>query len=456
MGGIWSTFPVLISQTWSLVGHIFLGETAASNYEIDACFGRESCDTVGSGDLKDGETAHETILADCHPLICNSSQGPLDSPYYVYQPSGKTRCYTMTGKEASQLNVPMSTKSNLCRMAPEIPDECGWKQGMLMLGMKGSKHPDLYTESSVKYRDSIVSSLKGAGLFLNGGNPIYYTMKGTSEEVAKEVHSVLRGNLDDIAGHHIVFKVSNDTNTMEPFMHVDRLPLASMIANSTGSQDPVELAYAFSIVSSRKTGGNFGWLHNLESEMKGEQQLADLLYPTNQQSEDDGNSSSSIEKDWACPLMRFAFWSKVVQDFSPLSPSPVRTARIFGEASGRNMLRGTRSHPTQTFISLYPILANIMTSNGFFYCTDIKDCQILHTDNANKECTLLETIRSMYDQKHRPIRILRNPSTSPVCMQQLDWPFEAGFMRDGMPNLGMNDRSKQCSVLERLPPFKYR
>lgn len=109
----------------------------------------------------------------------------------------------------------------------------------------------------------------------------------------------------------------------------------------------------------------------------------------------------------------------------------------------------------QLFSSLYSRLANVMTSNGFCYCDSVAACQVLHATTTNRECTLLETIRSLYDRKLRPVRILGGQA---ACNQQLDWPFEAGIMRDGMLNVGVNSsiNNPACNVLNRLPPFKYR
>jgi hypothetical protein len=42
------------------------------------------------------------------------------------------------------------------------------------------------------------------------------------------------------------------------------------------------------------------------------------------------------------------------------------------------MLHGTRSHPTQLFADLYDRLANVMTSNGFCFCVNALDCQVLN------------------------------------------------------------------------------
>ena len=69
------------------------------------------------------------------------------------------------------------------------------------------------------------------------------------------------------------------------------------------------------------------------------------------------------------------------------------------------MLFGTRSHPTQLFGSLYSKLADIDTSNGFCFCVDSEDCMV--GGNAEGQpCTLLDTIRSMYDSKFRTAKLL--------------------------------------------------
>jgi hypothetical protein len=44
----------------------------------------------------------------------------------------------------------------------------------------------------------------------------------------------------------------------------------------------------------------------------------------------------------------------------------MRAALLFGDAE-RNMLHGTRLHPTKVFGSLYDKLANVVTSNSSCY-----------------------------------------------------------------------------------------
>lgn len=157
-------------------------------------------------------------------------------------------------------------------------------------------------------------------------------MKGSADDVSRRVHSILRNSLDDIAGDHIVLKLARDENTLKPFMYVHRTPLASNLvvsflplaetwhrlppllltlgrsqvnnATASNNKDPIESIYLLSQISSRQTGGKRGWLHDLESDMRSEQPMVDRLYPLSTPDSGTGNK-------WACPLLRFAFWSKV-------------------------------------------------------------------------------------------------------------------------------------------------
>lgn len=121
------------------------------------------------------------------------------------------------------------------------------------------------------------------------------------------------------------------------------------------------------------------------------------------------------------------------------------------------MLHGTRSHPTQLFSTLYDKLANVLTSNGFCFCVDSRDCQA----TGSGTCSLLDTVRSMYDSKFRTTKLLTQSNS--VCTQQLDWPFAGGLMRDLMTSQSRYDGQNAtetaagtCNVFDRLPPFQYR
>ncbi len=184
---------------------------------------------------------------------------------------------------------------------------------------------------------------------------------------------MLRGHEDDLGGHHLVLKISKETWSGIKYMRVDKAPLVAVNpVPDNGEVDPAVNIYNRGVESLATTWGNLdGWLYNLAGNMRAEQtsMRVDALHPQQQLVPIGSNK-------WSCPLRRMSFWSKVTESFSPLLPSPGRTAKLFGEASGRNMIHGTRSHPTQLFVSLYSKLANVMTSNGFCYCVNWRDCQV--------------------------------------------------------------------------------
>lgn len=150
-----------------------------------------------------------------------------------------------------------------------------------------------------------------------------------------------------------------------------------------------------------------------------------------------------------------AFWTSLVDDFNPLVPSPARSARLFGKSSGLAMNHDTRSHPSQLFEPLRT-LANVFTTNGFCFCTDPSDCMVPNNAPRSSKkifaCSIIGIIESLYDQEYRPGAAVLSPSS---CGAQLDWPYEAGSMRDGMKSPSRNV-GVECNVLDRLPPFKYR
>ena len=422
---------------------------------------REACDTHQSGSLVNGEYANEEIFTQCHPLICDQGAS---SAFYVYHPTNdRQQCAARNGQVVShRRNVPRRYGTNLCMQRPQVPSKCAVPHGMLM-NLQGKDVSSLYSSHVLRHRlDGSPVASAGAGLFWHGGNPIYYTAKGTEDDVAAQVHAVLRGHIDDLAGHHVVLKVSKERWTGHTFMRVDRTPLAGLASFGGSSEDAAVQAFKHAARSLATTWEvNGGWLYNLAGTMRMEQTVlrVDELYPKTAGTYS-AVGSESIKNRWSCPLRRLSFWSKVTREFSPLVPSPARTARLFGEASGRNMLHGTRSHPTQMFASLYDKLANVVTSNGFCFCVDWQDCQVLST---GKECTLLDTIRSMYDEKFRTTQLLTQDDQ--VCTQQLDWPFVGGRLRDRMEvpsrysspaQVPTETAGNTCNVLDRLPPFQYR
>ena len=152
------------------------------------------------------------------------------------------------------------------------------------------------------------------------------------------MQGVLRSHLDDLAGHHTVLRIDKSTTYFEPtgfntYMRVDRTPLTAHVpvdqAQSSAADDPVARTLAHSKLSTLNTWENInGWLRNLQSTMNAEQIVhrVDALHPKGS----DAAPSAGGVQHWACPLKRLSFWTKVTDKFSPLVPSPPRSARLFG------------------------------------------------------------------------------------------------------------------------------
>ena len=150
--------------------------------------------------------------------------------------------------------------------------------------------------------------------------------------------AVLRSHLDDLAGHHIVLKITNSSTYFAPsgfnkYMRIDRTPLTALppldAAQSSAADDPAVQTVRHSQRSWFTTWENLdGWLRNLPSAMRAEQLSfrVDALHPKG------AAAGSSGSRHWSCPLKRLSFWTRVSQAFSPLVPSPARAARLFGNA----------------------------------------------------------------------------------------------------------------------------
>jgi hypothetical protein len=141
--------------------------------------------------------------------------------------------------------------------------------------------------------------------------------------------------------------------------------------------------------------------------------------------------------------------------FSPLIPSPPRVTRLFGSPLQMNF--GGRSHPTMLF-NTSTRMPVIYTSNGFCFC--VQQATACSQPDGSV-CGFTQTVRSLYDQTWRKSTTLTAGTADP-CVDQLDWPYEGGTMRDGtvMANRKKDDSRNShpvdCDITDRLPPFWYR
>lgn len=329
----------------------------------------DGCDTEQTGLLPDGEFANEAVQSSCHPLIC-----PIDrtdtSPFYRNHPTTqKYRCMQRNGEVVTKMrNVPNKYRNNLCRQRPRVENTCTHAHGMLM-GLQGKSVQSLYGDAVVRHRDDIVAKT-GAGLFWHGGNPIYYTAKGTEDDVTSQVQvgetyalhclqcecfipngytgtrlgqvsyseeatcmptilidtcffsaqAVLRSHLDDLAGHHIILKVVKDTaytsTGFSRYMHVDRVPLTSAGSleamkdrqDPSASGDPSVDVYT-QTAESGGTATTWGTLDGWLRNLASTMRAEQITYKVDVLHPKTSQAVHSSK--WSCPLRRLSFWTQV-------------------------------------------------------------------------------------------------------------------------------------------------
>jgi hypothetical protein len=402
------------------------------------------CDTVQSSRNQDGDWDVEAVDVSCPTYICKDQQ---TSTYFTEYPNAECKVPSENGRTPSKRNIQPSAGTNICYHQPTENTTCTAKQGTLYRTREFDiPISTVYATHSHRHADARISP-HGMGLFVHGGNPLYRDEQPDPDLLAGVVdpHPILWMHPSDLGGHHMVFKVYTHPITLESHLRVDRTPLVrlgsgQLYGTPPGSDGTVAGdAYVHSRQARSTHDVSSGWLYNLRVQMMEEEFSfkADELYPRTA-------GDPLIQSHWSCPFRRISFWTTVVSNgFSPLVPSPVRSARLFGAESGLGMTHSTRMHPIMATAPLTR-LATVYTSNGFCFCATPADCQILLNDSTHP-CGLQQTIKSLYDQQWRSIT---NLDTS-VCQDQLDWPFEGGTTRDGYTMKSRNDQSAQCNVLPR-------
>lgn len=402
------------------------------------------CDTVQSSRNQDGDWDVEAVDVSCPTYICKDKQ---NSTYFTEYPNAKCKVASENGRTPSKRNIQPSAGTNICYYQPTENTTCTARQGTLYRTREFDVPVStVYDTHSHRHADARISPL-GMGLFVHGGNPLYRDEQPDPDLLAGVVdpHPILWMHPSDLGGHHMVIKVYTHPITLESYMRVDRTPLirlgnGQLYGIPYGSDGTVAGdAYVHSRKARSTHDVSSGWLYNLRVQMKEEEFSfkADELYPKSA-------GDPLIQPHWSCPFRRISFWTTVVSNgFSPLVPSPVRSARLFGVESGLGMTHSTRMHPIMVTAPLTR-LATVYTSNGFCFCTTPANCQIQMKDKTHL-CGLQQTVNSLHDQQWRSITNLDTGK----CEDQLDWPFENGTTRDGYTMKSRNSQSAKCNVLPR-------
>ena len=144
------------------------------------------CDTTVPSYAPNGETIGETINYPCNENICGGNH----TEYYDSMPN-RNYCSLYDNTVVSKKNVNQKATSNLCtKMPTTLPTECLWEQGQAMQTTPGKQVTSLYEDYDPVFATDRLRE-QGQGLFVHGGNPLYYTSKNPDIQ-AELTHAILK------------------------------------------------------------------------------------------------------------------------------------------------------------------------------------------------------------------------------------------------------------------------
>ena len=318
------------------------------------------------------------------------------SDYLTLEDGSQMNCPSTYTSTVSQITSNPTAASNLCSKKPSLPASCTNSHGML---------------SQTVYDGNPVSNLYTRQIW-NGGQPASVTQNPLFQGRAPAVNgpSNLVLSPSDIGGHYVQM-VIGITRSGAYTMSVQGLPLASY-ANALSST-------AYSLVSNSP---NMLWTQiNQAYEVN---QLRTTLYP------------NSVCGAWDCPLRRRAFYMGIDSVFRPSVPDPLRTQILFG----------SEAHPTQMATALPTLIAQTASRvlgiyssrNGFCACMS-PPCSGCPSD-----------VGALYGE-WTDSSVLSDGE----CIEQLDWPFTGGKLRDGSSYNQRWTTVTPCGIMDRLPIFRY-
>jgi hypothetical protein len=326
-------------------------------------------------------------------------------------------CWDRNGDKTRNRVVRESQRSNLCTARPRENSTCLHKYGTL--AGKGVPVGDLYEPASdadeLQMRTD--EGVGAVGVSGRGGlfvSPRHLAWHGNTYPTGIGEAGVLRMDDDDIGGHQVRFKIDSlGLHVSDVHMGLHR-----------GLRDAVEGNWQ---------GRGTDWL-NYDEVGEAATVERELLAP----------DRAEDWTDWACPLRQQHFLTGHDAGFAPRLPDLRRARIIFSEANDNQAW-----HPAQKAGSADPAPTGLYFSpNGVCLCGRGVDCRDVATTGQGV-CSFMGTVQGLRSGEW---------GTSEVrdegCMDQIDWPFAGGSLRDG----ATLQRSQQdrCGTLDRLPTYEFR
>lgn len=352
--------------------------------------------------------------------------------FYAHQVAA---CRGADGELAVTRIVPRSAGTNLCSLAPRRNETCGHAQGLLG-GFAGAPAGTLYYP-----QPELPGAGQGGGIFVAPRLPVFRpALDGARGASLRD--SVLKVHPQDIAGHHMRFVVTDSD-----ILRVDELLLVGAETGTLTAR--VAEAKARAGVRHPRGADAGSWL--LWDERS--EHLQDVAHEP---------EISAGAQHWSCPIRQRIFLAGSNARFRPRLPSGRRAALLFAAHHSDSTLR---VHSVQApGAAAARVYANMRTANGFCVCQQTADgaadpwrqCRT-SVQSVRDECSFLQTLASLHDAQWRTSAVQKLYGDTGGCVEQLDWPYTGGALRDGRNMTHTRGGAvSECNLLDRLPEFQFR
>jgi hypothetical protein len=411
---------------------------------------RGGCD-IGKTTIENG--AVDVVDTLCvNAMECNMQTESV--PFYREQVEG---CRQRDGQWAAKRIVAKTERSNVCFLKPTssghaITGKCEHVQGLLGGGAgpegAGRPHENLY-----KYAlDPSVGNYETGGLFVRPQRQLFRTAAFTEEDVGID-KNLLHLDQGDIGGHQMHFVV-----TPEGLLQLYDVVLAGRVIDDdvpgpghvTGTGAISRLA-EHEALRRDDVPVDGTTLHDWLSWDIGLEHINATLH------EPDLPVGDSANLHWACPLKQRLYLSgQAGSHFRPMLPNPRRSAVLFAKHS-MNMKRSS-SVQKYGMTNAHIDSSSIRSSNGFCFCESIDDCRL--PLGSVMPCSLKQSFEALRMNSDRwfSSKVLSAQRRS-QCVEQLDWPYTGGTLRDNSHIGGTSapvPRTSSCNLLTRIHDFEYK